>query len=153
VMPPALTGHGQRDGLARLVVPVLVIHRLHVVTSRVGGHRGEDGEGVLQRDGSAGMSGRREAGMRTRRGHQCGERGPLIPHPAPTLASGHLHGMGTVPSLPPACPQVTGQELSSATSPTQAPGPCRHRAPHPPHRAEHIGQSRLIGLFFFYGKI
>lgn len=52
-MPPTLTGHGQGDGLARLVVPVLVIDRLHVVTPGVRGHRGQDDQGVLQRDGSA----------------------------------------------------------------------------------------------------
>lgn len=68
-MPPALTGHGQCDGLARLVVPVLVIHRLHVVTPCVRGHRGEDDEGVLQRDGSAGTSGRRETRRWTQWGH------------------------------------------------------------------------------------
>lgn len=56
-MPPTLTGHGQGDGLARLVVPVLVIHRLHVVTPRVRRHRGQDDQRVLQRDGSGGGEG------------------------------------------------------------------------------------------------
>lgn len=75
-VPPTLTGHRQGDGLAGLVVPVLVIHSLHVVTPRVRGHRGQDDQGVLQRDGSGGQ----EAG------------GTLTPHPAASPAWGHPHG-------------------------------------------------------------
>ena len=47
-----LTLHGKSDGLAGLVIPVLVINSLHVVAACVGSHRGQDDEGVLQGDGS-----------------------------------------------------------------------------------------------------
>lgn len=47
-----LTLHGESDGLAGLVIPILVIYRLHVVAARVGSHRRQDDEGVLQSDGS-----------------------------------------------------------------------------------------------------
>lgn len=47
-----LTLHGKSDGLAGLVIPVLVINSLHVVSACVGSHRGQDDEGVLQGDGS-----------------------------------------------------------------------------------------------------
>lgn len=48
----ALTFHGERDGLAGLIVSVLVVHGLHVVPPRVGCHRRQDDQGVVQRDGS-----------------------------------------------------------------------------------------------------
>lgn len=48
-----LTLHGKSDGLAGLVIPVLVINSLYVVAACVGSHRGQDDEGVLQGDGSA----------------------------------------------------------------------------------------------------
>lgn len=47
-----LTLHGESDGLAGLVVSVLVINRLHVVAASIWSHRRQDDQGVLQRDGS-----------------------------------------------------------------------------------------------------
>lgn len=47
-----LTLHCESDGLAGLVVSVLVINRLHVVAAGIGSYRRQDDQRVLQRDGS-----------------------------------------------------------------------------------------------------
>ena len=47
-----LTLHGQGDGLAGLVLSVLVINCLHIIPSRVWGHRRQDNQCVVQSDGA-----------------------------------------------------------------------------------------------------
>lgn len=52
-----LTLNWQGDGLAGLVLSILVINRLDVVAAGVGCHRREDNQRVVQRDGTEGGGG------------------------------------------------------------------------------------------------
>ena len=49
-----LTVHSQGDGLAGLVLSVLVVDSLDVVASGVRGHRGQDDQRVVKGDGTEG---------------------------------------------------------------------------------------------------
>lgn len=48
-----LTFHYDRNGLAGLVVAILVVDSLHVVASGIGGHAGQDHQSVVLGDGAA----------------------------------------------------------------------------------------------------
>lgn len=48
----SLTLYWQGDGLAGLVLSVLVVHRLDVVAPGVRRHRGQDDQRVVERDGT-----------------------------------------------------------------------------------------------------
>lgn len=62
-----LTGDAQVDGRAGLVLPVPLVHRLHVVSPGVAGGRRQDHQLVLQGDGSASEKKRQGQGCSTAR--------------------------------------------------------------------------------------